>query len=67
LHILNSYFTDKDGYKSVAYDRLSAILVQVAKSQKRHIEEQQRIIDAQKLELENQKKEINKIKSILGL
>src|SRR5690554_963029 len=47
---------DKDGYKSVAYDKLSAILIEAVK-------EQQKIIETQENKIENQKTEIDSIKN----
>src|SRR5690554_6413115 len=38
--------TDKDGYKSVAYDKLSAILIEAVKEQQKIIERQENKIDS---------------------
>src|SRR5690554_5216145 len=48
--------TDKDGYKSVAYDKLSAVLIEAVK-------EQHKIIEDQNKEIKNQKTEIDSMRN----
>ncbi|MCX6182097.1 MAG: tail fiber domain-containing protein [Bacteroidetes bacterium] len=51
-------FTDIDGYKSVDYSRFTPILIEAVK-------EQQKIIDAQNLEIANQQKQYQELKILL--
>jgi hypothetical protein len=49
--------TDKEGYKSVDYSRLTPVLVEAMK-------EQQKIIEEQKAEIETQKQQIKKMEAV---
>ncbi|MBN1988754.1 MAG: tail fiber domain-containing protein [Bacteroidales bacterium] len=60
--------TDSNGFKSIAYGQVSAVLVETIKEQQNIIETQQEEIDALKqrvLELEKLKAEIEQIKSLI--
>ncbi|HLV30476.1 MAG TPA: tail fiber domain-containing protein, partial [Chitinispirillaceae bacterium] len=55
--------TDKDGYKSVAYDKLSAILIEAVKEQQKIIENQNEEIEKHEDKIAYQKTEIDSIKN----
>ncbi|MDG5815498.1 tail fiber domain-containing protein [Chitinispirillales bacterium ANBcel5] len=59
--------TDADGYKSLSYDKLTAVLVEAIKEQQMVIEEQNAQMEEQKLENETLRAEIETIKKHLGL
>ena len=54
--------TDKDGYKSVDYSRLTPILVEAIKEQQKSILVQQETMQEQQKEIEKLKQEIEKLK-----
>jgi hypothetical protein len=57
--------TEENGYKSVAYDKIGAVLVQAIKEQQQIIDRQQQQIEIQKNEYESLKSEIESIKALL--
>jgi hypothetical protein len=59
-------FTDKDGYKSVDYSRLTPILVEAIKEQQTIINKQQSTIDKVLAENADTKKRLEKLESLLG-
>ena len=59
--------TDKDGYKSVDYSRLTPVLVEAMKEQQKIIDSQQSAIGSLQTENKNLKAEVEKIKEYLQL
>lgn len=58
--------TDEDGYKSVAYEKLSAILVEAMKEQQKLIDEQKRTIETLSISQTNTEHEMQQLKSELN-
>jgi len=57
--------TDTDGYKSISYDRLTAVLVEAVKELKTINEKQDQHIKNQKEQIEKHQQEINELKSLV--
>ena len=59
--------TDADGYKSMSYDKLTAVLIEAVKSQQKIIESQKSINDNQQNEIEQLKASLQELKAAIGL
>ena len=57
--------TDKDGYKAVAYDKMTAILVEAFKEQQKEIEAYRSSVEALQSEVELMKSELSAIRQLL--
>ncbi len=55
--------TDREGYKSLAYDKIVALLVDAVKEQQKTIMEQQKTIGEQQKAIEGLKERIEKLES----
>jgi uncharacterized protein YlzI (FlbEa/FlbD family) len=58
--------TESNGYKSVAYDKMSAVLVEAVKEQQKIIESQKAKIDGQETELESLKSRVEQIEALVN-
>ena len=58
--------TDNEGYKSVSYEKLTAVLVGAVKEQQEQIETQQKQIVQQQKENEMQQKQIEELKEMVN-
>ena len=59
--------TDADGYKSMSYDKLTAVLIEAVKSQQKIIESQKSINDNQQNEIEQLKTSLQELNAAIGL
>jgi predicted adenine nucleotide alpha hydrolase (AANH) superfamily ATPase len=59
--------TDADGYKSMSYDKLTAVLIEAVKDQQKIIESQKSINDNQQNEIEQLKTSLQELKAAFGL
>ena len=57
--------TDSDGYKSVEYSRVVAVLIEAMKEQQKTIEQQQKTIDEQKDMINNLNERITKLEELI--
>ena len=54
--------TDHDGYKHVAYDRITAVLLEAVKAQQKEIKKQEEKSEGQEKEIQALKMEVEKFK-----